>query len=224
MHSSLSDPPLNSPPTRLYLRTNSPAPASNAQLPTSTPRIIGERNNDCTTSSRFSPRIIMMEIRDHGVGFALPDLTDKKAGSEFGGINPHLHHFEGERGLQPPTAPAQTARRSDACPFEAASKNGYHEELLDIKADIFARARPSPQEHAKKIGQLNQTIYSWLTMSTEGHPDQLHPRRDAFIRATYCEQALVDRILLNIEFVPDTRQPCKSGAKTRRFLALSGLP
>ncbi|GAA35800.2 importin-5 [Clonorchis sinensis] len=56
----------------------------------------------------------------------------------------------GERSLQPSTASAQTARRGHACPVEAASKNGDHEELPDTQADIFARARPSPPKHAQK--------------------------------------------------------------------------
>ncbi|KER27484.1 hypothetical protein T265_05450 [Opisthorchis viverrini] len=48
-------PPLNSPLTVLYLRTNLSAPASNAQLHTPPPRIIGQRYcssyNHCTTMS-----------------------------------------------------------------------------------------------------------------------------------------------------------------------------
>ncbi|GAA53121.1 kelch-like protein 1/4/5 [Clonorchis sinensis] len=83
----------------------------------------------------------------------------------------------GERSLQPSTASAQTARRGDACPIEAASKNGNHEELPDSETDAFARARPSPPKHAQKVGQLHQAIYSRLATSAEGYPDQLHPCR-----------------------------------------------
>ncbi|KER23751.1 hypothetical protein T265_14571, partial [Opisthorchis viverrini] len=47
---------ITGPLTVLYLRTNLSAPASNAQLPTPPPRIIGERNyssyNHCTTGMR----------------------------------------------------------------------------------------------------------------------------------------------------------------------------
>ncbi|KAG5451246.1 hypothetical protein CSKR_201379 [Clonorchis sinensis] len=60
-------PPLNSPLTVVYLRTNLSAPASNAQLPTSPPQIIGERNcdsyNHCTISTRFLELTMMMMMK-----------------------------------------------------------------------------------------------------------------------------------------------------------------
>ncbi|KER29761.1 hypothetical protein T265_03671 [Opisthorchis viverrini] len=65
----------------------------------------------------------------------------------------HPLKIQGENGYQPPTAHAQTARRSDACPIESTSKNGGYEEFPDTEADIFASAMPSPPEHAQKIGQ-----------------------------------------------------------------------
>ncbi|GAA53573.1 hypothetical protein CLF_110546 [Clonorchis sinensis] len=59
--------PYESPLTVVYLRTNLSAPASNAQLPTSTPQIIGERNcgsyNHCTASTRFLQLTEMMMMR-----------------------------------------------------------------------------------------------------------------------------------------------------------------
>ncbi|GAA57310.1 hypothetical protein CLF_112515, partial [Clonorchis sinensis] len=58
--------PLNSPLTVVYLRTNLSAPASNAQLLPSPPRITGERNcdryNRCTTSTRFLQLTMMSPL------------------------------------------------------------------------------------------------------------------------------------------------------------------
>ncbi|KER27542.1 hypothetical protein T265_05432 [Opisthorchis viverrini] len=57
----------------------------------------------------------------------------------------------------------------------SASNNGDNEERPNTETDMFARAWPSPPKYTQQVGQLNQAIYLFLDMSTEGHFDQLHP-------------------------------------------------
>ncbi|KER20244.1 hypothetical protein T265_11150 [Opisthorchis viverrini] len=62
-------PPLDSPPPVLYLCTNLSAPASNAQLPTPPPRMIGERNCDIYNHCTKSTRLLQLRVISIPLGF-----------------------------------------------------------------------------------------------------------------------------------------------------------